>query len=209
MVFLFFGFLFFLDGTVFDGEDLSKHDNGGTFQDGDTAETFASFETFACEGLLGFKMALGHFVGLEEGSFSRFLTTSGFADFPVDLGELDSRAAGTDEGNRGVARFELTGVVQDLDLSTERVDLVDRGIFLVNHDITNVGHVFLGQTLDVQTNVVTSVGGFVSGVVHFDSEHFTSAGQVGGISGDEFSVPGLTAPCSTRPVMTSPTPLIL
>jgi hypothetical protein len=174
-----------LSGLFLDLDDLAKHDNGGTFEDGDAAETFASLEAFASERLHGVEVACSHFVGFEKRGVFELGTTGGLANFPVDLGEFDSRASSTDEGNGTVTDLELPGVIEDLHLSGELANNLEGRIRLLHHNVTDAGHVDLVKTLNVETNVVTGVGDRVVLVVHFDGENLTFAGQVAGVSGHE------------------------
>ena len=56
---------------------------------------------------------------------------------------------------------------------------------LFDHDVTNTGHVFLGETLDVEADVVACAGGGHGLVVHFHGENLTGARLGGGVGGDE------------------------
>lgn len=112
-------------------------------------------------------------------------TTGLLADLPVDGGDTAGRAASADEGNRRVANLELSGVVEDLHLGGEGLAGLEGIIALDDHDVTNAGHVLLGETLDVEANVVTGSSHGDRLVVHLNGEDLTSARLGGSVGGEE------------------------
>jgi hypothetical protein len=168
-----------------DGDDLSEHDNSVTLHDGDTSETLAILEGVDDKGLLGLEGDLSHFVGLEVDGVFHLLVSGFLSEFPLDLGHLEGGATSADESDRGVSDLELSRVVEDLDLGGEGSDTVDGGVRLEDHDVTNTGHVLLDETLDVETDVVTSLGGWDGLVVHLNGEDLSDARGGGGVGGEE------------------------
>jgi hypothetical protein len=158
-----------------DLDGLTKHNNGVTFHDGNTSETFADLERVDNEWLLRLEHALSHFSGLNGCRALGLLATGLLTDLPDDFSHLDGGTSSSDEGNWAVTRLQLTRVVEDLDVGCERLGSVDGVISLDDHDIANTRHVVLWQGLDVHTDVVTLAGLWDLLVVHFDSEDLSSA----------------------------------
>jgi len=146
-------------GGLLNLDNLTQHNHGVALHDGNAAETGALLEALNNEGLDGLELALGHVSVLDEGGVLDLLLAGGLAHLEDDLGELAGRAASANEGNGGVADLELTGVVKNNDLHGEGLGADEGLVRLEDHDVTDVGHVGLLETLDVQTDVVTSVGG--------------------------------------------------
>merc|ERR1712072_1304106 len=171
--------------STLDLGDLAQHDNGVALHDGDAAKTLAGLEAVDDKGLLGGHDNLGNLVALEADGVLGLLATGLLADLPVDGGHADSRAGSADKGNGAVADLELSGVVHDLDLDGERLDAANGVVRLEDHDVANTGHVVLVQALDVEANVVASLGSLDRLVVHLDGEDLASAGSGGGVGGEE------------------------
>merc|ERR1711967_145457 len=166
---------------------LAKHDERVGVHDGDTAETGALLEGSDDDRALRGEHDLSHVVLLDELGGLDLGTTGGLlAHLPVDDLELHRGTRGTSEGDGAEAttvllrllvisgRLELTGVVLDGDLHGELHGLGER-ILVLADDVTDTGHVLLGQTLDVETDVVTSHGLVDLLVVHLDGEHLATA----------------------------------
>ena len=165
-------------------------------------EFFFAYNNFGCFGSL-------EGVGVLE------LLASGFlSNLPLDLLDTASGTTATDETDRRVSRlnfttenakkdkgrsecmikehvrkrFEEDDCVRDikcLNLGSERLDSLEGSVILVDHDITNTGHVLLVKTLDVHTDVVTSDTLLNLLVVHFNGENFSGTGCGGGVGGEE------------------------
>ena len=120
-------------------------------------------------------------------------------------------AAAAHKRDGGVAELDLAGDIERLDLRVEVLARLEGGVLLVDHHVTDAGHVDLVETLDVHADVVTRLGDLVDAlVVHLDGEHLAGAGVGDGVRGDEHDIlTGADEPCSMRPARTSPTPLIL
>jgi len=104
----------------------------------------------------------------------------------------------------GVAVANLTGVVEDNDLSSEVVGLTGRIVLGVTSDVSTAD--FLdGDVLDVEANVVTGDGLGERLVVHLNG--LTSVVTFTGAK--VTTIPGLRTPVSTRPTGTVPIPPIL
>jgi len=170
---------------VLNGNNLSKHDSGVTVKESDTGETFAVLEGVNNEGLHGLEDDLSGFVGLEGVRGLELLATGFLSDLPVDLLDTASGTTASDKTDGGVSGLALSGNVEGLDLGSEVLDGLEGLVFLVDHDITNTGHVLLVKTLDVHTDVVTGDTLFDLLVVHFHGEDLTSAWGGGGVGGEE------------------------
>jgi len=166
-------------------DNLSQHNDRSTFHEGNTSKTFTVLEGVDNKWLLRFKDSLSHFVGFEGDWSFKFLVTSFLTDLPVDASHSDGRSSSSDEGNGAISSLQFTRVFQNTDLSSEGSDSVDGGISLEYHDITNTRHVFLLQTLDVESTVVTRDGLRDRFVVHFNSEDLSIARSGGSVSGQE------------------------
>jgi len=177
--------LLFLINLEGDLDDLSKHNNGGTFHDGNTSKTFGGLEGVANKWLLRLEDKLGHFVGFHVLRTFGLLSTSFLSDFPLNFGHFDSGTSSTDESDRRVSGLHFTRVVKNLDLGSEVLASFQGGIGFQDHDITNARHVHLVKTFDVKSDVVTRVGFLDGFVVHFNGEDFTDARLGGGRSGEE------------------------
>jgi len=165
--------------------DLTEHNSGVTIKEGNTGETLAVREGIDDERLDGLEDNLGSLVGLERVRGLELLAASLLTDLPVKGGHTAGRATTADETDRGVTDLELTGDIKSLDLGGEVLDVLEGFISLVDHDITNVGHVGLVKTLDVHTDIVTSLGLVDALVMHLDSEDLTGARVGGGMGREE------------------------
>jgi len=174
-----------LGGLAFNINDLSKHDNTVTLHDGNTSETFTVLEGVNDEWLLRLENDFSHFVGLEVVRVFSLLVSGFLSDLPFDFGHLEGRASSTNESDRGVSRLQLSRVVKDLNLSGEFSSTSNGVIGFEDHDVTNTRHVFLDETLNVESDVVTSSCLRDRLVVHFDGENLSSARSRWGVGWDE------------------------
>jgi hypothetical protein len=113
------------------------------------------------------------------------LSTSFLSNLPLDFSHFEGRTSSTNESDRGVSRLQFSRVVEDLDLSSELSSSSNGIVSLKDHDVSDARHVFLNETLDVETNVVTSSGGWDGLVVHFYSEDLSGARSGWGVGWDE------------------------
>lgn len=105
--------------------------------------------------------------------FGRLARTT--IDLLLDLGELAGNVSGVAIQHRGVSVGDLTGVVQDDDLSGEVSSTLGWVVLGVTGDVTTTQ--FLDRdVLDVETDVVSGHGLLQGFVVHFDGLDFS--GQV-------------------------------
>jgi hypothetical protein len=166
------------------GHDLTEHDNTVALHQSDTGETLADLVGLDDQSLQRLEGALSNLVGL-EGVRVLELATSVLSELPVDLGQLASRVTSSNESDGRVADLDFPGNIEDLDLGGEVLALLQRIVLLIDHDITSVRHVLLDETLDIAADVVTGLGLIELLVVHFNSEHLTSARSGGLVSGNE------------------------
>merc|ERR1719159_1773606 len=157
------------------GNDLAKHDHTVAVHEGDAGETFAILEGVAHEWLLRLEGALSHFVGLQGVRVLHLLATGLLAHLPLECRDTARSTTTTDEADWAVSYLDLVRNVKDLDLSVELFGLPESRVLLVHHHVARTRHVLLVQTLDVQTDVVTRVGGVDTRVMHLHSEHLTGA----------------------------------
>ena len=85
----------------------------------------------------------------------------------MDLGEFAGDVGGVAIEDGSVAVFDLSGVVHDDDLGDERLDFFGRVVLGVTADVASLD-VLDGETLDVESDVVSGNGLGDGGVVHFD-----------------------------------------
>merc|ERR1719258_1011825 len=165
--------------------DLAEHDRGVAVEEGDAGEAVARLEVVNHEGVLGLEDRLGDLVGLERHGGLELLATGLLADLEDELGHLARGAAAAHERHGGVARLELAGDIEDLDLGVEVLARLEGGVLLVDHHVTGAGHVDLVETLDVNADVVTGVSLVDALVVHLDGENLADAGVGDGVGWDE------------------------
>ena len=99
-----------------------------------------------------------------------------------DLRELASNVGSVAIKNWGVTSTDLTRVVKNDDLSSERSSFLGGVVLRVRADVTTTD-ILNGNVLDVETNVVTGNTLNELFVVHFDGLDFS--GDVGGGEGDD------------------------
>lgn len=170
---------------MFNRHNLTQHDSRVTVKKSDTGKTLAVLEGIDDEGLAWLKDDLGGFVGLEGVGGFGLLATSLLANLPLELGDLTGGTTTTDETDGGVTWLDFTWNVEGLNLSGKGLDVLQGRIFLVDHDITDTGHVVLVKTLDVHTNVITGNTLFDLLVVHFDGKDLSGTGIGRGVGGQE------------------------
>jgi hypothetical protein len=157
---------------------FTHHSNGLTHvTDGETTEGRVVGERLDTHGLGGNHLDDGGITRLDElgAGFDRLSGTA--VNLLLELSELAGNVGGVAVEDGGVTSADLTGVVEDDDLSGERSG-TGRGVVLgVTSDVTTAD--FLdGNVLHVETNVVTGNTLLELLVVHFDGLDFS--GDVGG-----------------------------
>jgi len=123
---------------------------------------------------------------LDDGGITRFDFRWGIFDLltgsPVNLfqkfGEFAGNMGGVAIEDWGVTFLDLTGVVQDDDLSVERFRFLGWVVLRVGGDVTP-SDVLDGDVLDVETDVITWVGHIESFVMHFDGFDLSGDGSWG------------------------------
>lgn len=167
-----------------DLDDVTHHDQTVTFHQSKTGQTLALLEGFDAHRLLWCKHNSGGRVGLQfSWGFDGDLFLLDLVSGGLDFKDLAGRAVSTDETDWGVTNLDRVWHLQDLHLGGEasgrrQVTVLDN-IGNAEHDITNLRHVVLVQTLDGETNVVTTSGVLDLLVVHFDGLDDTRAMDLG------------------------------
>lgn len=119
-------------------------------------------------GLLGMSLVLQASPDLTNlGKFSRdFLLR--LSIFSINsVGEFAGNASGVAIQDRDIAGTDLTGVVEDDNLSIERSGLLSRVVLGVRGDTSTV-NILDRNVLDVETGVVTRLTGLKLFVVHLN-----------------------------------------
>merc|ERR1719482_2535928 len=166
-------------------DDLAKHDDAVAVQECDARKTLAVLEGVDDQGLLRGEVHLCHLVGLERVRVFHLLAAGLLADLPVHLGDAARRAPAADEADRRVADLDLTRNVENLDLGVEVAAGAERGVLLVDHNVTRPRHVLLVETLDVHADVVARAGGLLALVVHLHREDLAAARVRGRVRREE------------------------
>lgn len=162
-----------LDDT--DGDGLSHITNGETSKRGVLCEGLNA------HGLLGNKLDHGGISRLDGlGQSLEFLSGTS-VDLGGDLGKLAGNVSSVAVENWGVTIVDLSGVVEDDNLSDEELSS-KRGVGLgVSSDVTS-SDVLNRDVLDVESDVVSGSGLGELDVVHFDGLNL--GGNSGGSEGD-------------------------
>mmetsp|Transcript_16605 Transcript_16605/g.26323 ORF Transcript_16605/g.26323 Transcript_16605/m.26323 type:complete len:454 (+) Transcript_16605:173-1534(+) len=181
-----------LDFGVDNRVDLSKHNERVRLKHSNTSKTLALLEGRDRERSLGLELNLALVTGLNKFGVHLFvvfhislflaLLKVGLGHLPDNFGELASRLSGTDENKRTVSDLKLTGVLLDLYRGNERLSFSDSGIILKGHDLSNLGETVLGETLNTNSNVITSLSLGKLTVVSLDGEDLSL--KPGGVEAD-------------------------
>merc|ERR1719261_1833932 len=162
-------------GLLHHRHDLSQHYHTISVHEGHAGETLAILESVTHQRLLRSHDDLGHLVRLQAVGILHLLATGLLAHLPLQTSDTASRPTAAHKADRRVAALDLTGNVQNLDLSVELTTLSQARVLLVDHHITRAGHVLLVQTLNVQAHVIAWLSAVSALVVHLDGEHLTEA----------------------------------
>eukprot|EP00657_Telonema_sp_P-1_P001521 TRINITY_DN140_c0_g1_i14.p1 TRINITY_DN140_c0_g1~~TRINITY_DN140_c0_g1_i14.p1 ORF type:complete len:143 (-),score=74.10 TRINITY_DN140_c0_g1_i14:66-494(-) len=96
------------------GGDLGDHGNGGTLENGDTAEALAALVGVDDEGASGLEDKLAHVTLLDELGVLDLLASGGLlSGLPHDLLEAEGALGGAAVCDGAVSDLDLTGVVED------------------------------------------------------------------------------------------------
>merc|ERR1711959_849078 len=152
---------------------LAKHDSGVTVQECNACETLAVLEGVDHDWLLGHADHASCVVSLELDDATAvvldLVATSVLTLAPNDLDDTASGTTATDVADGGVAALDGPGDVEHLNIGLEVRGRRDGGVLLVDHDITDAGHVLLVKIL----------------VVHLHGEDLARAGSGVGVGGKE------------------------
>jgi len=167
---------------LLDGLDDTDGNGLPHVTDGETTERRILVVGLNAHGLRGNELNDGSITGLDE--LGRFF--EGLAGTTVDLldelRELASNVSSVAIEDGSVTSADLTGVVEDDDLSVEGSGLLGGVVLGVGSDISTTD-ILDGDVLDVEADVVTGVALLELLVVHFDGLDFS--GDVGGGEGDD------------------------
>ena len=135
--------------------------------DSETTEGLVVGELLNDHGLLGDELNHSGIAGLDVVGLLLHNLTGTLVDLGADLGELagNVRSVAIEDGSISVS--DLTGMVEDDDLSAEHGSVLGGVPLGVGGDVAtlDVGH---GETLDVETNVVTGLSLINRLVMHLD-----------------------------------------
>lgn len=129
-------------------------------------------EDFAAEGLGGNEGDESGISVLDELGVLFLRLTSSSVNLVVDGFELASNMSSVAIENGGVSVLDLTGVVHDDDLRVERSNFFSGIVLGIRSDVSS-SDILDGDTLDVETNVVTWNGLGEGFVMHFDGLAFS------------------------------------
>lgn len=170
-----------LDDT--DGDGLAH------VTDGKTAQGRVVSEGLHAHGLRGNHLDDSGIARLDELGVGLNALTSTAIDLLEELSELAGDVGGVAVKDGGVASTDLTGVVENDDLSVERLSTVWRVVLAVTSDVA-AADILDRDVLHVETNVVTGVTLLELLVVHLDGLDFS--GNHGGSEGNEHAGPEFT-----------------
>jgi hypothetical protein len=165
------------------GDLLDDTDGDGLFHvsDGESTERRVLGEDFAAHGFGGNHVDHASSAGFDVlGEFFLDLTGSS-VHAAEDFLELASNVGSVAIQHGGVTVLDLTGVVHDDDLGLEALDFTGGVVLGIGGDITSLD-VLDGETLDVESDVVTGGGLGHLFVMHFDG--FDISGKSSGGESD-------------------------
>merc|ERR1712050_497125 len=165
----------------FAGIDAPEHHHAIAVHESDTTHAFAIFESIADQRLLGDEAAFRHLVWLQRMGLFHFLPTRLLPHLPLELRNAASGTACAHESDRRVPHLDLVRDIENLNLRIELTGLTERGVFLVHHHVTRMGHVVLVKTLNVQADVITWVREVDTLMVHLHREDLPGAGIRGSV----------------------------
>ena len=165
-----------------DGLDDTDGNSLPHITDGETTKRGVLVVRLNAHRLAGNELDDGSITRLDKlgGSLNGF--TSSAIDLLKELGELAGNVGSVAIEDGCVTSTDLTGVVEDDDLSVERGGLLGGVVLRVGADVSTTD-ILDGDVLDVETDVVTRLAGLELLVMHFDGLDF--GGDVGGGEGDD------------------------
>jgi len=167
-----------------DGLDDTDSNGLSHVTDGETTKRGVGSEGLNAHGLRGGELDDGGITVLDVLGGSLELSSSTTVDLGQELRELAGNVGGVAVEHWSVSSVDLSGVVQDDDLSVEGLSLL-RGVVLgITSDHTTTD-ILDGQVLNVETDVVSWDSLREGDVVHLDGLDFS--GQTGGGEGNVHS----------------------
>lgn len=156
---------------LLDSLDDTDGDSDTHVTDGETAKGRVLVEVLDTEGLGRDHLDDGRVTGLDELGRVLNLLVGTLVNLLNELSELAGNVSSVAVENRGVTGGDLTRVVEDNDLSVERVAALGRVVLRVTGNVTTT-NVLDRDVLDVETNVVTGDTLSKLLVVHLDRLDF-------------------------------------
>jgi len=144
---------------------------------GESTERRVVRESFNTHGLVGDKGNHGGITRLDELGFSFKNGTGSSVNLFLDFGELAGNMGSVAIEDWAVTSGDLTGMVEDDNLSEERSGFLGGIVLGVTTDVTS-SDILDGNVLNVETDVVTGNSFRDRFVMHFDGLDFS--GDVGG-----------------------------
>jgi len=170
-----------LTGLLLAGDLLDDTDSDGLahITDSESTEGSVGGERLDNHGLLGDKLNHSGVLGLD--ALGKLLSdgTGTLVNLCSDLGELAGNMASVAIEDGSVSVLDLSGMVEDDNLSDEHLGVSARVVLGVGGDVTSLD-VLDGEVLDVEANVITGVGGVDHLVMHLDGLDLS-----GGVHGSE------------------------
>ena len=146
---------------------LKRYQNLPHVTNGETSKRWEVRESFHAHGLRWHQFDDGGISGFDGFGISFYGFTSTTINLLLDFVELASNMSGVAIQDRRVAIANLTGMVQDNDLSGEVLGGECRLVLGVGCDVSSLD-VLNGDVLDVEANVVSGNGLGEGFVVHFN-----------------------------------------
>jgi len=149
--------------------------------DGESSQGGIFGEDFTGHGLGGDEGNHGSILGLDELGFFFEDLTGTSVDLGMDFGELTGDVGSVTIEDGGITGLDLTGMVQDDDLGEEGGNFLGGIVLGITTNVTS-SDILDGETLDVETNVVSWDGLLEGFVMHFNG--LDVGGNTGGSEGN-------------------------
>lgn len=169
-------------GVLHDRLDDTDGDGLSHVTDSETAQGRVICESLHAHRLGRNHLDDGSIAGLDELGVGLGALTSTAIDLLEELGELAGNVGSVAVEDGGVASTDLTGVVENDDLSVERLGTEGRVVLAVTSNVATAD-ILDRDVLHVETNVVTGVTLLELLVVHLDRLDFS--GHHGGSEGND------------------------
>lgn len=158
-------------GVLLNGLDDTDSDGLTHVTDGETSQRGVVSESLNAHGLGGNHLDDSGITGLDELGVGLNALTSTAVDLLKELRELASNVGSVAVEDGGVTGTDLARVVENDNLSVERLGTKRRVVLAVTSDVATAD-ILHGNVLHVETNVVTGVALLELLVVHLDGLDF-------------------------------------